>query len=603
MPKKHTYVLGLNTYDHDVSACLLRDGAIAFAIAKERITRTKHASGFYKEVIDYCLEAEGITLDDVDLVVRNCYILPVPEMEERLVYFDAPGFLPDFERGEAAKHPLYLSHAEKVVTISHHLAHAYSAFAVSPFEDGVVMIVDGVGSYRSDEMEPFPATDVATPLARESESYYTFNGSKLECLKKVWMEPDRGFLSDEFYTMPGLGALYSRASTYIFGDWNKCGELMGLAPYGEPGRIKPFLDIKDGELEVPDWQDDLREPYLIDSRQNWEASPSMQHWKDVAWRIQDDTERVLLERARWLRETTGAKNLCIAGGVALNCVANGRIVREAGFENVWIQPAAGDDGIAIGCAYYGHLAIQRNPRSFVVNNAYFGMQYKDQDVDAALDKRLIRLETKRTHSKNICADAAKVLAEGRVIGWFQGRSEFGPRALGNRSIIADPRTAEMKDILNKRVKFRQAFRPFAPIVLAERAREVFEGDEDSPFMLLAKRVHPEWKDRIPAVVHVDGTARVQTVRQEQNERLYRLLKEFEAITGVPVLVNTSFNIKGEPIVETPQDAVNCFLTTGVDHLVIHDTIVSKNKMHKVVAPVLNVYADVRTLVASTAQPA
>ena len=263
MPKKHTYVLGLNTYDHDVSACLLRDGAIAFAIAKERITRAKHASGFYKEVIDYCLEAEGITLDDVDLVVRNCYILPVQEMEERLVYFDAPGFLPEFERGDAAKHPLYLSRQDKVVTISHHLAHAYSAFAVSPFEDGVVMIVDGVGSYRSDVMEAFPASDTATPLARESESYYKFSGATLECLKKVWMEPDRGFLSDEFYTMPGLGALYSRASTYIFGDWNKCGELMGLAPYGRRDQVKHLLELNDGKLQVPHWTADFKQPFVL----------------------------------------------------------------------------------------------------------------------------------------------------------------------------------------------------------------------------------------------------------------------------------------------------------------------------------------------------
>src|SRR3982750_4401243 len=201
MPKQHSYVLGLNTYDHDVSACLLRDGAIAFAIAKERITREKHASGFYKEVIDYCLNAEGITLDDVDLIVRNCYILPVPEMEERLVYQDMPGFLPEHERPEASTHPLYLSHSRKMVSISHHLAHAYSAFAVSPFEQGAVMIVDGVGSYRSDVMETFPASDTATPLARESESYYSFSGTSLACLKKVWMEPDRGFLSDEFYNM------------------------------------------------------------------------------------------------------------------------------------------------------------------------------------------------------------------------------------------------------------------------------------------------------------------------------------------------------------------------------------------------------------------
>src|ERR1700709_2750423 len=190
MPK-HTYVLGLNTYDHDVSACLLRDGAIAFAIAKERITRIKHASGFYKEVIDYCLQAEGITLDDVDLIVRNCYILPVPEMEERLGYFDAPGFLPQIERGDAAKHPLYRSGQDKDVTISHHLAHAYSAFAVSPFEEGVVMIVDGVGSYQSDVIEPYPSADAGKPLGRESESYYKFKGSTIECLKKVWMEPDR----------------------------------------------------------------------------------------------------------------------------------------------------------------------------------------------------------------------------------------------------------------------------------------------------------------------------------------------------------------------------------------------------------------------------
>ncbi|MBA4035699.1 MAG: carbamoyltransferase [Bradyrhizobium sp.] len=604
MSKKHTYVLGLNTYDHDVSACLLRDGAIAFAIAKERITRAKHASGFYKEVIDYCLEAEGITLDDVDLIVRNCYILPVPEMEERLVYFDAPGFLPEYERGDAAKHPLYLSHQDKVVTISHHLAHAYSAFAVSPFEDGVVMIVDGVGSYRSDVMEPVPASDTATPLARESESYYKFSGTSLECLKKVWMEPDRGFLSDEFYNMPGLGALYSRASTYIFGDWNKCGELMGLAPYGRRDQVKHLLELSaDGKLHVPHWTAEFKQPYVFDGASNWERSPSMRHWEDLAWRTQDDTENVLLARARWLRETTGAKNLCMAGGVALNCVANGRVAREAGFDNVWIQPAAGDDGIAIGCAYYGWLEVLKQRRGFVMDHSYVGKPYTEKDVATELQKFLVRIQVEAKRSENVCRDTAKLLADQRVIGWFQDRSEFGPRALGNRSLIADPRKPEMKDILNSRVKHRQAFRPFAPIVLAERMKEIFEGDEDSPFMLIAKPVRPEWRDKIPAIVHVDGTARVQTVREATNPMLYRLLKEFEALTGVPVLINTSFNIKGEPIVETPLDAVNCFLTTGIDHLVIHDAIVSKAAMHKVIAPLVNVYADVRTLVASTAQPA
>jgi carbamoyltransferase len=598
MPKQHTYVLGLNTYDHDVSACLLRDGKIAFAIAKERITREKHATGFYKEVIDYCLDAEGITLNDVDLVVRNCYLLPVSDMEERLVYQDMSGFLPEYERTEASKHPLYLSHSDKVVSISHHLAHAYSAFAVSPFEEGVVMIVDGVGSYQSDVVEPYPSTDTATPLARESESYYKFSGSKIECLKKVWMEPERGFLSSEFYNMPGLGALYSRASSYIFGDWNKCGELMGLAPYGRKEQVKHLLEMTDGTLQVPHWTTDFKQPYIMDSGEKWETSPSMKHWEDLAWRVQDDTENVLLARARWLRETTGAKNLCIAGGVALNCVANGRVARESGFDNVWIQPAAGDDGIAIGCAYYGYVEILKQPRSFVMDHSYVGKRYSDQDIEAATSKFLVRVQTTRTKSDNIAKATAKLLAEQKVIGWFQDRSEFGPRALGNRSLIADPRKPEMKDILNSRVKHRQPFRPFAPIVLHERAQEIFEGEEDSPFMLIAKNVRPEWRDRIPAIVHVDGTARVQTVREETNPALYRLLKEFEALTGVPVLINTSFNVKGEPIVETPRDAMICFLTTGIDHLVLHDTLISKNPLHKIVGSLVNVYVDVTTIVQS-----
>lgn len=602
MPKKHTYVLGLNTYDHDVSACLLRDGEIACAIAKERITREKHASGFYKEVIDYCLDAEGITLDDIDLVVRNCYILPVPEMEDRLLYQDLPGFLPEYERADAKSHPYFLSRSDKVVSISHHLAHAYSAFAVSPFEEGAIMIVDGVGSYRSDVSESFPATDTATPLARESESYYKFSGSKLECLKKVWMEPDRGFLSDEFYNMPGLGALYSRASTYIFGDWNKCGELMGLAPYGRHGNVKSLMHIKDNILTVPRWTSELNKPYIADSDQKWEASPLMKHWEDLAWRVQDDTEKVLLARAEWLRETTGAKNLSIAGGVALNCVANGRVARESGFENVWIQPAAGDDGIAIGCAYYGWLEILKQPRSFVMDHSYVGRRYTDEEVDAATAKSLVRVQTTQTKSDNIARDTAKLLADQKVIGWFQDRSEFGPRALGNRSLLADPRKPEMKDILNSRVKHRQPFRPFAPIVLHERAKEIFEGEEDSPFMLIAKNVRPEWRGKIPAIVHVDGTARVQTVREETNPTLYRLLKEFDALTGVPVLINTSFNVKGEPIIETPRDAVICFLTTGIDHLVMHNTLVSKNAMHKIVGPLVNTYTDIATMVMANMKP-
>jgi carbamoyltransferase len=593
MSNKHTYVLGINAYDHDVSACLLRDGEIVFAISKERITGEKHDTGFYEKVVGYCLEAEGISMDDLDVVVRNCYILPVEDMEKRLLYDDYPELLDENERIQAKKNPLFCSKSDKVLTISHHLAHAYSAFAVSPFDEGVVMVVDGVGSYCSDVMEKYTETEKSEPLARESESYYIFNGSEIETLKKIWLKPTRGFLSDEFYIMPGLGALYSRVSNYIFADWNTCGEVMGLAPYGRSGQFRPLLEIKDGVLEIPDWTDELNKPWVPETDQDWEDSPSKQHWEDMAWQVQHDTEDVLLHRAKWLRETTGAKNLCIAGGVGLNCVANGRIVREAGFDNVWIQPAAGDDGIAIGCAYYGHLAVLKGQRSFVMKHANLGRKYTDDHALKFLDKGLIRLETKKTPSSNICRDTAELISEGHVFGWFQGGSEFGPRALGNRSILADPREAKMKDIINEQVKHRQPFRPFAPIVLAERAEEIFEDCVESPFMLLAMKVRPEWRDKIPAVIHVDGTARVQTVCQDNNERLYKLLKEFDAITGVPVLLNTSFNVKGEPIVEEPQDAVECFLSTGIDYLALQDVLIEKTLFHKIFSPVIGIFAEVQ----------
>jgi carbamoyltransferase len=601
MSQKPSYILGINAYDHDVSACLLRNGEIAFAIAKERITRLKHASGFYQEVIDYCLDAEGIRLDDVDLVVRNCYVLPVDDLEQRLIHMEMPLYLSEPEREQAKHHPLFRAQSNKVVNISHHLAHAYSGFAACPFDEGVVMVVDGVGGYRADVMEEVPPGSDTVPLARESESYYRFSGSQLEPIKKVWLEPTRGFLSDEFYHMPGLGAVYSRVSTYVFGDWNKCGELMGLAPYGRPNAVKPFLELENGELKVTPWPAEYDQPWLVETptERKWEASPSMKHWEDLAWQIQDDTERVLLARAKWLRETTGAKNLCIAGGVGLNCVANGVLARESGFENVWIQPAAGDDGIAIGCAYYGHLAVQKQPRAHVIRHAFFGKPYHDQEIKDAASKRMVRMVSNAVVSPDVCKETAKILADGKIIGWFQGRSEFGPRALGNRSILADPRTPEMKDILNSRVKHRQPFRPFAPIVLKERADEIFLGPGDSPYMLMAKHVAPEWKDKIPAIVHVDGTARVQTVDEETNPILYRLLKEFDALTGVPVLVNTSFNIKGEPIVETPQDAIECFLGTGIDYLILHDTVMSKKAVHRFLSPIIGMYSDVKYIVQSS----
>ncbi len=594
MASDDLYILGINAYDHDVSACLLRNGEIVAAISKERLTGEKHDTGFYDEVVDYCLETAGIELRRVDLVVRNSYVMPVEKIEERLLHHDWPDYLDDDEREEAEEHPLYLGESDWVVSVSHHLAHAYSAFAVSPFDEGVVMVVDGVGNYRAHVTESVPPEDEAHPVARESESYYRFRGTRIETLKKVWMGPSHGFLSDEFYNMPGLGALYSRVSTYIFNDWNKCGEVMGLASYGRPNRLPPLLRLKKGELEVPEWTEKFRHPWLEDDDEGWEESEHRGEWEDLAWRAQDDVERVLLARANWLHKTTGAKNLCIAGGVALNCVANGRIVRETPFENVWIQPAAGDDGIAIGCAYYGHLALRRQKRTFAMKHAYLGKPYGREDLRNAIRPWHIRFATSRSQPADIASQTAKLLAEGQVIGWFQGRSEFGPRALGNRSILADPRDAAMKDHVNARVKHRQAFRPFAPAVLAELAHEIFEGEEESPYMLLAMKVRPEWRDRVAAIVHVDGTARVQTVREEDNPLFHALIKAFAERTGVPVLLNTSFNVRGEPIVEEPVDAMECFLATGIDVLVLHDQLIQKRWTYQAFSPLVRLIERTRS---------
>ena len=586
MSERDIYILGINAYDHDVSACLLKNGKIHTAISKERVTRIKHDMGFYQEPIDYCLKEAGIDLDRVDLVVRNCYILPVEKLDHRLAHHDEPQYLDDYERRQAIQSPLYLSTSKHVVPVSHHLAHAYSAFAVSPFDKGAVMIVDGVGNYRMDVTEPIPASDVSHDLARESESYYRFDDTKLETVKKVWMEPSPGLLSDEFYNMPGLGALYSRASSYIFGAWDKCGEVMGLAPFGRLEAMNPLLKYRDDEnLEVYEWTADFRKPFF-DDEEDWERSPNRPHWEDLARRVQEDLEAVLLRRANWLHEATGEKNLCIAGGVGLNCVANGRIVEETPFENVWIQPAAGDDGIAIGCAYYGHLAHKGQKRTFIMRDAYLGRPYAEEDIIETASKTYVRMYTTRKKSSDIISDTANLLVEGNVVGWFQGRSEFGPRALGNRSILADPRENEMKDLINDEVKHRQNFRPFAPAVLLERAHEIFEGDEESPYMLLVKKIRPEWVDRVAAIAHVDGTARVQTVRREDNPRYYDVIKAFGEMTGVPVLLNTSFNVRGEPIVEDPFDAMHCFLSTGIDVLVLHDLLVQKRLSYRLMTPVV-----------------
>ena len=587
------YVLGVNAYDHDASACLLRDGVAVAAINKERITRHKHDAGFYGDAVDYCLFAAGIRLEDVALVVRCSYLQTPQALETAFLSRIYSDLFPAHEREAALASPLYLGRGHpRVVDVSHHLAHAYSAFACSPFERGAVMVVDGVGSYRQDVTEPVPADCEAPALAREGESYYAFEGTTLTPIRKVWLRPTPGVVNEDFHTMEGIGGLYSRVSTYIFGHWNRCGEVMGLAPYGTPDAVPPMMSLPGGDggasLDFHPWPTTHRHPFPPGTDQTWTASPHQAHWRDMARRVQDDTEAVLLARSAWLHRVSGKPHLTMAGGVALNCVANGRLRSESPFDDLYIQPAAGDDGTALGAALYGHHALLNQPRRWTMTHPYLGLPYPPESIRRALRRPAVRATTQVRVCDDIMADTADALAEGDIVGWVQAGAEFGPRALGNRSILADPRDPSAKDRVNARVKFRQGFRPFAPAVLAEEAHQWFEEAVDSPFMLLTRSVRPEKRDWIPAVVHVDGTARVQTVHRETNPRFYALLRAFFERTGCPILLNTSFNLRGEPIVESPVEAVRDFLACDMDVLVLHDHLLRKRRSFRTLRPFLRV---------------
>ncbi len=581
------YVLGLNKYDHDVAAVLLADGRPVVGIAKERITRRKNDGGIPDAAVGYCLRTAGIALTDIDVLVQNSYALDVAEMEHDLLSRPHALHLPGEERKMALGSLLFRN--TRAATVSHHLAHAYSAFAASPFDDGAVMIIDGVGSHRRDAMDVPPGSPPGHASDRESESYYTFSGTELTPLHKEWLPAAPGVLSEEFTRLPGLGATYSRVAEYVFDNWNRCGEVMGLAAYGRArDDLPPLMGVRDGRTWAETrWPEFLCHPYAPspdakttpgERNRKWEESPHAKEWRDLTFRVQTDLEESLLERAHWLHEKTGAKHLVCAGGVMLNCVANTRLLEETPFESVWVQPAAGDTGIALGCALYGDITLSENPRRYVMGTDGFGRQYSGDDIDEALAVMPIAAFLRVREVSDVAAETAKLLADSQVIGWFQGGAELGPRALGQRSLLCDPRDPHAKERLNARVKHRQAFRPFAPAVPIERADDWFEPGPDSTHMLFVRRVREDKRDQIPAVVHVDGTARLQTVVAEQRPELHALLEAFGALTGVPVLVNTSFNVKGEPIVETPLDAVLCFMRTDIDALVLGDRIVTKRWM-------------------------
>lgn len=593
-------ILGISAYYHDSAACLLRDGDIVAAAQEERFTRKKHDPGFPAHAARYCLREGAVTLEDVRYVVF--YDKPLVKFERLLETYLS--FAPRGISSFVAAMPVWLKEKlflrsllrNELLAISpgsaktrlppilfseHHESHAASAFFASPFERAAVLCMDGVGEW-------------ATTSAWLGEA---------RTLSPLWEIP-----------FPhSLGLLYS-AFTYYTGFKVNSGEykVMGLAPYGEPKYVKAIydhlIDLKpDGTFRLNlayfDYCTGLRMTNttfdrLFGGPPRKPESPLSQRDMDLARSIQEVTEEVMLRLSRTMHRETGAEHLCLAGGVALNCVGNGRILREGPFRQVYIQPAAGDAGGAVGAALSVWHQFEQQPRPREVGidrmrGSYLGPSFSNEDIQAFLSAQ--QAPYVHLQDDDLFDRVAHELAQGKVVGWFQGRMEFGPRALGARSILGDARNPEMQSVMNLKIKYRESFRPFAPSVLRERVTDYFELEADSPYMLLVapvqeKRRRPParqedglWgiallnmpRSDIPAVTHLDYSARVQTVHAETNPRYYRLLKRFEARTGCPVLVNTSFNVRGEPIVCSPEDAYRCFMRTEMDFLVLENCLLSK----------------------------
>jgi carbamoyltransferase len=592
------YILGISAYYHDSAACLLRDGEIVAAAQEERFTRKKHDHRFPAAAVEFCLRHARITGADVDHVAF--YDKPLLKFERLLeTYIDyAPSGLRSFlkamplwlkeklwTREQVAQH--CQGYKGKVLFTEHHESHAASAFFPSPFESAAVLTMDGVGEWAT-------------------SSYGYGKGNELHLL-------------GELHFPHSLGLLYS-AFTYYTGFKVNSGEykVMGLAPYGEPRYVQLILDQlvdlrEDGSLhlnmEYFNYCQGLTMTNaafdkLFGGPPREAESELTQREMDLARSVQEVTELAMLRMARHVGRETGEKNLCLAGGVALNCVGNGRILRETSFENIWIQPAAGDAGGSLGAAlsvWHQYLGQERDAatltsgRSDAMKGAYLGPSFTSEEIRAFLDTTGVVY--RRVERAELAETVARLLAQEKVVGWFQGRMEFGPRALGARSILGDPRSARMQSQMNLKIKFRESFRPFAPSVLRERVKDFFEMDCDSPYMLLVAPVQralhlPVTAEQeklfgidklnvprsiIPAVTHVDYSARVQTVRREDNALYYDLIAAFGRLTDCPLLINTSFNVRGEPIVCTPEQAYTCFMRTEMDCLVMEDFVLDKRE--------------------------
>jgi len=562
-------ILGISAFYHDSAAALFQDGKLVAAAAEERFTRKKNDASYPRQAIDYCLREGGITVKDLDYV--GFYEKPLIKFERILyTYFST---FPFAYRSFMKSIPLWLKeklwipttlrrqlgyHGE-LLFCDHHESHAASTFLVSPFEDAAILTIDGVGEWST---------------ATLGEGV----GNKID-------------LKEEIRFPHSLGLLYT-AFTYYLGFKVNSAEykVMGLAPYGEPRYLDQIRQIaqlaEDGSFKLDlryfGFHSGLR---MTNKRfadlfggppRGPEEKLGQRHF-DLAASVQRFTEDAVLRLGRRVHALTGRKNLCMAGGVALNCVANGRLLREGPFERIFIQPAAGDSGGAVGVGALIQHSILDMPRTQPWPHAYWGPEYNSADIRAMLEAEGVPFQT--FEGPALLEETARLIAEQNVVGWFQGRMEFGPRALGNRSILADARNPENKDVVNLKIKFRESFRPFAPSVLEDRTGEWFDIDVPSPYMLLTAQVH-EHKRQIPAVTHVDGSARLQTVSREENPLYYDLIAEFDRQTGCPVIINTSFNVRGEPIVCTPEDAYRCFLRTNMDHLVLHNFILSKTEVLK-----------------------
>jgi len=550
-------ILGIHTFGHDTGAALISEEGL-LAISEERLNRQKHSGSFPHMSVQYLLKAAGLkNISYINLIVGVTRIGKDGKNKEIEVI-----------RSE-------LGYKGKIHTISHHTAHAASAFYPSPFDEAAVMVVDGLGSNASDVDDGsktpflFRVIDKKTQKKfEEVQSFYRAINGKIQTIRKDYAMP--GFSN-------GLGLLYMGTSVFVgFGDFGS-GKVMGLAPYGENthGRYRRnFYEIVDGAVLIPSEKnfvrhiDHFQKMYYPDIPNRKKEKLPDEVYTAITFEVQDALEKALIGIAGHLYNISPSKNLCYAGGVALNSVANKKILDNTPFENIFVQPAACDTGIPMGCALYGaHMINSEEPKKYKFRNAYIGRQYSEEEILEALSDTP---NIKFTREQNVAKKAAKLLSEGKILGWFEGRSEIGPRALGHRSIICDPSKPGMKDILNARVKHREAFRPFAPSILKEYASDYFELSCESPYMLLIAKVNEDKQKIVPSITHVDGTARVQTVTREENGRFYDLIEEFHKITNIPVILNTSFNIAGEPIVETPADALRCFMSTEIDYLIIED---------------------------------